>query len=144
MAARDAGALIVLKFRPGQFVLRGEPLASIVPASAGPRLETAIDRHVVLGRHRTLTQDSEFGVAQIVEIAIRALSPAVNDTFTGVACVDWLGDGLLALAEQPPLEGNWYDTTGELRCGCRPSGSSGWLSLRSTRSDRRRRLRPPC
>jgi uncharacterized membrane protein len=115
VAARDAGALIVLKFRPGQFALRGEPLASIVPASAGSRLETAIDRHVVLGRHRTLTQDSEFGVAQIVEIGIRALSPAVNDTFTGVACVDWLGDGLLALAEQPPLEGNWYDTTGELR-----------------------------
>ena len=68
-----------------------------------------------IGRHRTLTQDSEFGIAQIVEIAIRALSPAVNDTFTGVACVDWLADALLVLAEQPPLEGNWYDTGGELR-----------------------------
>ena len=79
------------------------------------RLEAAIDRNVVIGRHRTLTQDSEFGIAQIVEIAIRALSPAVNDTFTGVACVDWLADALLALAENPPLEGNWYDTGGELR-----------------------------
>ena len=37
--AHDVGALVVLKFRPGQFVLRGEPLASVVPASAGPRLE---------------------------------------------------------------------------------------------------------
>ena len=114
-AARAAGALIVLRFRPGQFVLRGEPLASIVPASEAPRLEAAIDRHITIGRHRTLTQDSEFGIAQIVEIAIRALSPAVNDTFTGVACVDWLADALLVLAEKPPLEGNWYDTTGELR-----------------------------
>ena len=51
----------------------------------------------------------------MVEIAIRALSPAVNDTFTGVACVDWLADALLVLAEKPPLEGNWYDTNGELR-----------------------------
>jgi uncharacterized membrane protein len=75
----------------------------------------AVERHVAIGRHRTLTQDSEFGIAQVVEIAIRALSPAVNDTFTGVACVDWLADGLLTLAEKPPLEGNWYDTTGELR-----------------------------
>jgi uncharacterized membrane protein len=114
-AARDAGALVVLRFRPGQFVLRGEPLAAIVPSSQAPRLEAVIDRHVVIGRHRTLTQDSEFGLAQIVEIAIRALSPAVNDTFTGVACVDWLADALLVLAEKPPLEGNWYDTTGELR-----------------------------
>jgi uncharacterized membrane protein len=114
-AARDAGALVVLRFRPGQFVLRGEELASVVPASAGPRLEAVIDRHVVIGRHRTLTQDSEFGVAQIVEIAIRALSPAVNDTFTGVACVDWLSDALLVLSEEPPLQGNWYDKKGELR-----------------------------
>ena len=114
-AARDAGALVVLRFRPGQFVLRGEPLASIVPASASRRLEATVDRHVVIGRHRTLTQDSEFGIAQVVEIAIRALSPAVNDTFTGVACVDWLADALLVLSEKPPLEGNWYDTKGELR-----------------------------
>ncbi len=114
-AARDAGALVVLRFRPGQFVLRGEPLASVVPASELRRLEPAIDRYVAIGRHRTLTQDSEFGIAQIVEIAIRALSPAVNDTFTGVACVDWLADALLVLAEKPPLEGNWYDTNGELR-----------------------------
>jgi uncharacterized membrane protein len=116
-AARDAGAMVVLRFRPGQFVLRGEQLASIVPASkaTASRLEAAVDRHVVIGRHRTLTQDSEFGIAQIVEIAIRALSPAVNDTFTGVACVDWLADALLALAEKPPLAGNWYDAKGELR-----------------------------
>jgi uncharacterized membrane protein len=51
----------------------------------------------------------------VVEIAIRALSPAVNDTFTGVASVDWLAEALLTLAERPPLEGNWYDTGGRLR-----------------------------
>ena len=39
--------------------------------------------------------------------------PAVNDTFTGVACVHWLSDSLLVLA-QPPL-GHWYDAAGELR-----------------------------
>jgi uncharacterized membrane protein len=88
-AARAADALIVL-IRPGQFVLRGEPPAAIVPAENASTLEAAIDRGIHIGRHRTLIQDSEFGIAQVVEIAIRALSPAVNDTFTGVACVDWL------------------------------------------------------
>jgi uncharacterized membrane protein len=114
-AAHAAGALIVLKFRPGHFVLRGETLAAIVPADEGRALEMTIDHGVHIGRHRTLTQDSEFGIAQVVEIAIRALSPAVNDTFTGVASVDWLADALLTLAERPPLEGNWYDTSGQLR-----------------------------
>jgi uncharacterized membrane protein len=114
-AARAADALIVLRFRPGQFVLRGEPLAAIVPADKAGTIEAAIDRGINIGRHRTLIQDSEFGIAQIVEIAIRALSPAVNDTFTGVACVDWLADALLALVERPPLEGNWYDTGNRLR-----------------------------
>jgi uncharacterized membrane protein len=114
-ATRHAGAMLVLRFRPGQFVLRGEPLASVVPPAAARVLEPAIDRHTAIGSHRTLTQDAEFGIAQIVEIAIRALSPAVNDTFTGVACVDWLADALLVLAENPPLEGNWYDTHGTLR-----------------------------
>ncbi len=115
VAAHRAGARIVMRFRPGQFVLRGEPLAAVIPAEARAALEPTIDRGVTIGRHRTLTQDSEFAIAQIVEIAIRALSPAVNDTFTGVACVDWLGDALLVLAEKPPLEGNWYDANGELR-----------------------------
>src|ERR1700719_2209683 len=114
-AANAADALIVLRFRPGQFVLRGEPLAAIVPANNVHTLEAAIDRGIHIGRHRTLTQDSEFGIAQVVEIAIRALSPAVNDTCTGVACVDWLADALLTLAERPPLEGNWYDTGSHLR-----------------------------
>src|SRR5450631_4462277 len=44
--AREAGALVVFRFRPGQFVLRGEPLASVVPAPQAPRLEAAIRRHV--------------------------------------------------------------------------------------------------
>jgi uncharacterized membrane protein len=114
-AAHTADALIVLKFRPGQFVLRGETLAAVVPADKNDELAIAIDRGAHIGRHRTLTQDSEFGIAQVVEIAIRALSPAVNDTYTGVACVDWLADALLDLAERPPLEGHWYDTGGHLR-----------------------------
>jgi uncharacterized membrane protein len=114
-AACAVDALIVLRFRPGQFVLRGEPLAAIVPAENTHGLERAIDHGIHIGRHRTLTQDSEFGISQVVEIAIRALSPAVNDTYTGVACVDWLADALLTLAERPPLEGNWFDTDSRLR-----------------------------
>ena len=80
-AAAKADALISVRFRPAQFVLQGETLASISPASKLAFLTPLVSRNVTMGRHRVLSQDLEFGVAQIVEIAIRALSPAINDTF---------------------------------------------------------------
>jgi uncharacterized membrane protein len=119
-AAVKAGALVSIPFRPGQFVLEGESLASVTPAAAARILAPLIDRKIELGRHRVLAQDLEFGIAQIVEIAIRALSPAVNDTFTGVASVDLLGEALTILAEAPQLDGNWYDSDGVLRLQVRP------------------------
>jgi uncharacterized membrane protein len=57
----------------------------------------------------------EFGVAQIVEIAIRALSPAINDTFTGIASVDLLGEALTIFVAAPRCNGRWFDADGKLR-----------------------------
>ncbi len=114
-AAAAAEAVVHVFFRPGQFVLRGETLATVWPAKQGPVLEARVESLVKLGRHRTIEQDAEFGVFQIVEIALRALSPAVNDTFTGVACVDWIGDALLVIADAPPWSGCWFDGAGKAR-----------------------------
>jgi uncharacterized membrane protein len=119
-AAAKAGALISVPFRPGQFVLQGETLASISPASKLASLTPLVSRSITMGRHRVLSQDLEFGVAQIVEIAIRALSPAINDTFTGIASVDLLGEALTILTEAPQSSGNWFDTNGKLRLQLRP------------------------
>jgi uncharacterized membrane protein len=114
-AATEAAAVVHVLFRPGQFVFRGEPLACVWPADRSVKLEDSIGRHVTLGSHRILKQDCEFGIAQIVEIAIRALSPAINDSFTGIACVDFAGHALLVLADAPPFEGCWYDAAGNIR-----------------------------
>jgi uncharacterized membrane protein len=119
-AALKADAVIHILFRPGQFILQGEPLASISPSSTISTLAAVTEQSVLIGRHRVLTQDLEFGVAQIVEIAIRALSPAINDTFTGVACVDLLGEALAVLAEAAPCSGRWYASDGSLRLQVRP------------------------
>ncbi len=118
--ASKAGAMISILFRPGQFVLEGEVLAIIAPSTAVSSLTPVVVKKIELGRHRVLAQDLEFGIAQIVEIAIRALSPAVNDTFTGVASVDLLGEALTILAGAQSVGNDWYDSHGNLRLQVRP------------------------
>jgi uncharacterized membrane protein len=93
-------AVIRLLHRPGHFVVEGQPLANVWPAAAAPGVARALGGAHATGPHRTLTQDLSFAVDQLVEIAIRALSPAVNDTFTALACIDWLGDGLCKIADR--------------------------------------------
>jgi uncharacterized membrane protein len=98
--ASRSHAVIRLLRRPGHFVVEGEPLANVWPAAAAPGVARALGGAHATGPHRTLTQDLSFAVDQLVEIAIRALSPAVNDTFTALACIDWLGDGLGKIADR--------------------------------------------
>ncbi len=92
--AREADAVIHLPYRPGHFLVQGHPLAVVWPPGAAPHVAANLGRGQVTGPYRTLTQDVSFGIDQLVEIAIRALSPAVNDTFTALTCVDWLSDCL--------------------------------------------------
>jgi uncharacterized membrane protein len=92
--ASEAGAVICLDHRPGHFIVQGHPYAKVWPPEAVNRVSDALARAHLTGPHRTLTQDVSFGIDQLVEIAIRALSPAVNDTFTALTCIDWLGDNL--------------------------------------------------
>jgi uncharacterized membrane protein len=113
--AAAASVVVHVFFRQGQFVLRGERLASVWPASKASPVTTRLELDVQLGRHRTVRQDAEFGIAQVVEIALRALSPAVNDTFTGVGCVDWLGDALLVAADTSAIGATWFDEAGAAR-----------------------------
>ena len=108
-------AVIRLLHRPGHFVVEGEPLANVWPAAATRGVARALGGAHATGPHRTLTQDISFAVDQLVEIAIRALSPAVNDTFTALACIDWLGDGLCKIADRWQPVSVRRDATGQVR-----------------------------
>jgi uncharacterized membrane protein len=101
--AAEQGAVIRLHRRPGQFVVRDYPMATVWPADAANAVQTALRHAHVCGPTRTLAQDLSFAVDQLVEIALRALSPAVNDTFTALTCIDWLGAGLsqITMSWQP-------------------------------------------
>ena len=93
-------AVIKLHHRPGHFVVRGQPFLTVWPADAAPEVERWLRRAHVTGPYRTLSQDVAFAVDQLVEIALRALSPAVNDTFTALTCIDWLGESLCRITAE--------------------------------------------
>jgi uncharacterized membrane protein len=98
--ATEKGAVIRLIDRPGHFLVRGHPIASVWPPQAAADVADALRRAHITGPNRTLAQDLAFAIDQLVEIAIRALSSAVNDTFTALTCIDWLGESLSKVSTQ--------------------------------------------
>ena len=108
-------AFIRLLHRPGHFLAQGQPIALVSPPSAALTVsETIVGAHII-GSNRTWTQDPNFAIDQLVEIAIRALSPAVNDTFTALNCIDWLGDCLCQAAIELLPDGTYRDEAGVVR-----------------------------
>lgn len=102
--------------RPGDFVMEGEELADI--HGEEPLDEATyglISSGFIVGNHRTATQDVEFVLAELVEIAVRALSPGINDPFTAGTCVDRLTEALRLLSERGEPNLREYDNTGKLR-----------------------------
>jgi len=98
--ATEADAVINLEHRPGHFIVRGHRFATVWPPEAAPLVRQALGRAHIVGPYRTLSQDVSFGIDQLVEIALRALSAAVNDTFTALTCIDWLGENLCTIVVQ--------------------------------------------
>jgi len=113
--ASDADGVIWLRYRAGHFVSAGSLLATVWPASAAPLVAGGLAAAHITGAQRTLLQDPIFAIDQLVEIAIRALSPAVNDTFSALTCIDWLSDGLTKAAAGGSTEGLYLDRRGRVR-----------------------------
>ncbi|MDQ1833728.1 DUF2254 domain-containing protein [Massilia scottii] len=74
----------------GQFVLAGTPLFSVAGERAAS-LDGTLNATIAVSAYRTVEQDPGFGVRQLVDVALKALSPGVNDTTTAVMCLDYLG-----------------------------------------------------
>ena len=102
--------------RVGHFIPAGLPLVMIskgnrLPPEGAEQLRGAFD----LGPTRTLQQDIEFGVLQIVDIALKAISPAVNDPTTAISCVDQLSRILIRFASREAPSTLLYDPPGTVR-----------------------------
>jgi uncharacterized membrane protein len=120
--AREHDPVIELHRRPGHFVIAGRPLMRAWPAArvSAQVVEAAADQ-VVLGPKRTPTEDVDSSIDALVEIAVRALSPGINDPRTAMTCIDRLATALahfIRSGESSPLI---YDQDGTLRLITNPT-----------------------
>ena len=90
--AKAVGVRVAVQRRVGHFVAAGVPLMRVIrPDRVTEDVRAALLATFDIGPVRTLQQDVEFGVLQIADIALKAISPAVNDPSTAITCLDQLG-----------------------------------------------------
>jgi uncharacterized membrane protein len=102
--------------KPGSYISPGEVVALVWPGDRiDARLDEQIQRAFHVGKQRTPTQDLVYAVNQLVEMAVRAMSPAINDPFTAMSCLDHIGDGLARYVRDGNESPYFYDRDGKLR-----------------------------
>ena len=114
--AREKNLVMHLRHKPGDFIRHGAQVALVWPADQiDEQLEQQIRMAFRLGNTRTPTQDVEYAVNQLVEMAVRAMSPAINDPFTAMTCLDYLAEGLALFIRQGEKGSHYFDVEGRLR-----------------------------
>lgn len=114
--AIDYDLILRVDYKPGDYIIAGSALVQAWPSGhIDEKLTDRINRVFLVGSHRTGEQDAEFAAHQLVEVALRALSPGINDTFTAINCIDRLGASLAKLAERVLPSGFRYDEKNRLR-----------------------------
>ncbi|MFL1492086.1 DUF2254 domain-containing protein [Pseudomonas antarctica] len=108
--------LLRLERRPGHYLAKGRAMVMVWPKDRVTKaLAGKLNAAFVLGNQRSAVQDVEFSLQQLVEIALRALSPGINDPFTAIACVDRLESALCSLARREMPCPYRFDGRGQLR-----------------------------
>ncbi len=108
--------LLRIEHRPSKYIIKGCTLVMVFPSeSVNKKLIKKINDAFILGAERTEQQDVEFPINQLVEIALRAISPAVNDPFTAIRCIDRLAAGLCHLVQRDFPSPYRYDKNNKLR-----------------------------
>lgn len=114
--ASKSDVLIECKFGPGDFVVENTVVAIVHSDKyVDEKIGKSISDKIVLGAYRTPVQDPEFAIHQLVEIALRALSPGINDPYTAITCVDKLSSVLCGLTDRDFPAAQYFDASGMLR-----------------------------
>lgn len=113
--AQEHKTIVRMERGVGGYVIQDTTLASLaLEAPPEKVIINSLQAAYSISRHRTLEQDVAFGIRQIVDMALRALSPSINDTTTAVMCVDYLTAILARLVSRNIPSSHRYEE-GKLR-----------------------------
>jgi uncharacterized membrane protein len=119
--ASETDTTIALLVRPGDALTEGGAVARVYADEVvDDEIDGRIGEMLVVGLQRTPTQDIEYAIDQLSEVAMRALSPGINDPFTAINCIDRLGNVLAALARRPLPSAERRDEDGAVRLIVQP------------------------
>lgn len=118
--------LITVQDKPGEYVHKHTPVVRVSGTDdLDAREVKAICSCFLTGPHRTSEQDAEYAILQLVEIAVRALSPGINDPFTAITCIDHLGTAVGEILERRAPPDQLADSSGNLRVELRAVNPEG-------------------
>lgn len=83
---------------PGDFAFADEPIAEVWPRGCADEVRRLLWRTITVGGERDVDQDAHFGIRQLTDIALRAISPSVNDPTTAATCIAYIRSVLTRLA----------------------------------------------
>jgi uncharacterized membrane protein len=149
--ARSQDAVLCMQRGIGDFAIAGAPLIWLAAYKAtDAKVDQVLNSLFVIDRHRTIEQDAAFGVRQIVDIALKALSPGVNDSTTAVTSIDYLtvimtrlasrrlpspyrydGEQLRVIAVAPSFHGLWALAFNQIRRSANDKPAVLWRLLRA-------------
>lgn len=117
--AKRLDLIVQMRRRVGEFTIKGLPLLQVASKQENfapdDNLIAEFNETYDIGNFRTVEGDVAFGLRQIVDISLKALSPAINDTTTALSCIDYLTSILVCLAKRPSCPPLFFGGDGELR-----------------------------
>ena len=124
--AESNDLIISLDCRPGDFIGPNAVIARVYPTErASEAVRATVRDALIFAPQRTQTQDEEFALFELVEIAVRAMSAAINDPHTACLCVDRLGAALATVAARPAPSAFRCGKDGRLRIVAKHYGFRG-------------------
>lgn len=108
-----------LALYPGQFIISGEKKIFIYSLNDLENITEKVKRDIIkqvqIARERTPAQDAMYYVRHLVEIAIRSLSPGINDSFTAIGVIEYLAEIIIYFFQKNISQKNLYDNENTLR-----------------------------
>ena len=128
--ARELDLVLRLDVAPGEWLQRGAPVISVWPAASGSeQLARRLNGCLTLGAERSLDQDPAFGLRQLVDVAVKSLSPGINDPTTAGDCISRVTQVLVAAGRVGQRRTHHSDEEGRLRLVERGRGFAELVSL---------------